>query len=136
LFQRQKIFTGNFLLTIRQNELAQLIEWRRFKLLIAKTNLRWSLLSCGFLRVLRNELRVDGGRLRQRYLFAINPLDQFEIVSLQTLTCSYVKARLQDRIDGFIELFSRLLALIVFEVELAAAEVIFSSRDDLSDPPF
>ena len=62
---------------------------------------------------------------------AIDALDKLEIVRLQTfLTRSDVEARFQNRIDRFIKLFASLFALVVFEVELASAEVIFRTRHD------
>ena len=77
------------------------------------------------LRVLSDQLCVYRSvGLLQRNFFAIDALDELEIVSLQSLARSDVEARLKNRIDRFIKLFARLFALVVFEVELALAEMI------------
>jgi len=52
------------------------------------------------------------------------------------LTGSDVETRFENRINGAIEFFARLFAFVVFEIELALAEVIFRARDDLCDPSF
>src|ERR1051325_3824709 len=95
LFQRDEIFVVDPLFLRRQHHLAQFIERRRFKLLIAKTDLRWwrSRLLILWLCVLCNELRADrSGLLLQRYFFAVDAFDELEIISLKFLTSSDVEA--------------------------------------------
>src|ERR1051325_110678 len=86
LFERHEIFVVDPLFLRRQPHLAQFIERRRFKLLIAKTDLRWwrSRLLILWLCVLCNELRADrSSLLLQRYFFAVDAFDELEEVPLQ-----------------------------------------------------
>ena len=73
---------------------------------------------------------------RQRHLFAINPLDQFQIECLEPLAGANVQAGHQDFVNSFVELIAGLLALIVFEIEFALAEMIVCPLDHLIDARF
>src|SRR5262249_28816194 len=65
------------------------------------------------------------------YFFPIDSFNQLQIESLKPLARAHVKTRRQDFIYGLIEFVTRLLAFVVFEIELALAKMVVGALDYL-----
>src|SRR6476660_3705343 len=92
LFKCQHVRIGNILFFRSQNQFAEIIKRRGFKLLLTESNLWWIRFLRGCRIVLRNQL--SNGRLNwsatKRDFLAIYFLDQLQIESLQPLASAHV----------------------------------------------
>jgi hypothetical protein len=74
--------------------------------------------------------------LQHRDLFAINPLNQFQVILLQLLISANVHTGHQDFVYRFVEIRTRRVALAIFEIQLALFEEGFGPLDYRIDARF